>query len=105
MNTEQFFKDNKKIISGLVGFVVFIGACYVVYVFIQPKDTVIITNNEDLNTILKPETVALLKNIKIEKLFLENKNIKNNKISEGLEDFSEKLDVVHPKERINPFIP
>ncbi len=105
MNTNKILTDNKKIISMLGGFVVFIVACYFVYIFIQPQDGAALSGNQSASTLIKPEIVSYIQSIEKESAFLKDKSIMDNDFVKNLKDFSERIDTIYPKGRNNPFAP
>lgn len=102
MNSNQSL--NKKIISGIIGFVVFIVACYFVYNFIQSKNEATLIANKDSSSLLRPEIIALLDNLKKEVAFLRDRDVMNNNfVKNDLETHTEVIDPLYPPRRDNPF--
>lgn len=105
MNINQSFTDNKKIISNLGAFVIFVGACYLVFTFINQRDATIVSLDQEANTIIRPEIVAYLQSVDIQRSFLKDKSIMNSEFVKNMKDFSEIIDTLYPKGRNNPFLP
>lgn len=105
MNKNNSFAGNKKLISGLGGLIIFLAVSYFVFNFTQLQDVAILSANQDTSTILKPEVVSFLQTIDKKVSFLKDKNIMDTDFVKNLHDYSERIDILYPKGRSNPFAP